>query len=70
MNKKRNILKMSMDKNDTYKLKVSCKNCHQKNDIDIERGIRAEEDTLHRVMIDHKGIECPNCGCSELIKVF
>ena len=55
---------------ETYKLKVSCTNCKAKSDIEIQKGVRAEEDTLHRVMIDHKGVECPHCGCSELIKVF
>ena len=54
----------------TYKLKVSCRNCKTTSRIEIKKGVRAEEDNLNRVMIDHNGVKCPNCGCSELIKSY
>lgn len=47
----------------TYELKVFYMNCRGSDEIEIERGKQAEEDTLRRVMVDNKGIECKNCGC-------
>lgn len=59
-----------MDKYNTYKLKVRCNNCQTNSEIEIQKGTKADEDTLDNVMIDHNGVECPHCGCYELRKVY
>ena len=57
-------------KEETYTLKVSCKNCRTHSDIEVKMGTPVDEDTIGRIMIEHEGIKCPHCGCRELVKVW
>lgn len=55
-----------MKKDDTYNLKVYCRNCGVRSSIEIKKGVLIDETMTGRVMIENKCVECPNCGCYEL----
>lgn len=41
---------------ETYKVKIRCKNCGTKQEIEIEKGKQVREK------------ECPNCGCGDCLE--
>jgi len=47
-----------MDKDQTYKVFVLCKNCSFRGEIEVEKGLLVEEK------------KCPDCGCIKLARDY
>lgn len=54
----------------TYKIKTKCRNCGEVSELEVERGVRIEEDAIGRLMTKHQGVVCNNCGCCELERFY
>jgi DNA-directed RNA polymerase subunit RPC12/RpoP len=58
----------------TYKLKLRCLNCYRNFNKEFRKGFFVEErgytfDAKHIWDEKDELIECPNCGCTNIIKV-
>ena len=58
---------MLQDEN-SYQVKVACKNCHYTGSLSFPKGVEAEKKRY--VGADCIEEACPNCGCHTLVKVW
>jgi DNA-directed RNA polymerase subunit RPC12/RpoP len=62
-------------KEKTYAVKLSCVNCYTKFEIQFPKGLQAEEKGfgayhfIRKPDSQYDNIRCPNCGCSNIVKV-
>jgi len=57
---------------ETYQLGCKCVNCYHIFKQTIKKGVRAIDDSVwshRRVRVDNENVECPKCGCDEVVKV-